>query len=161
MKLKEAYSWKKSYDKPRYWLNWLNWPELMGPHAMILVFWMLIFKPAFSLYSFTLIKWLFSTPFSSVQPLSCVQLCDLVDCSRLGFPGHHQLPESTQTHVHRVSDAIQPFYPPSSPFPPTFNISQIRVFSKESVLHIKWPNIGVSASASVLPMNIQDWFPLG
>ena len=60
-----------------------------------------------------------------------------------------------------VGDAIQPSHPPSSPFPPAFNLSQIRVFSNKSVLHIRWPKIGVSASTSVLPMNIQDWFPLG
>ena len=48
------------------------------------------------------------------------------------------------------------------PFSSCLQISgSIRVFSSESVLHIRWPNIGVSASASVLPMNIQEWFPLG
>ena len=71
-------------------------------------------------------------------------------------------PGDTQTHVHWVSDAIQPSHPllfPSSPN--TLNLSSTRVFSNESVLCIRCPNIGVSASASVLPMNIQDWFPLG
>ena len=48
---------------------------------------------------------------------------------------------------------------PLLPLPSIF--PSIRVFSKESVLHIRWPKYGVSASASVLPMNIQDWFPLG
>ena len=47
-----------------------------------------------------------------------------MDCSRSGLPVHHQLPESTQTHVHWVGDAIQPFHPLSSPFPPAFNLSQ-------------------------------------
>ena len=47
-----------------------------------------------------------------------------MDCSTLGLPVHHQLPEFTQTHVHRVSDAIQPSHPLSSPSPPTFNLSQ-------------------------------------
>ena len=61
---------------------------------------------------------------SSVQSLSCVQLCDPMDCSMSGFPVHHQFPELTQIHVHWVSDAIQPSHPLSSPSPPTFNLSQ-------------------------------------
>ena len=61
---------------------------------------------------------------SSVQSLSGVWLCNPMDCSMPGFPVHHQLPELTQTHVHRVGDAIQPFYPLSSPSPPAFNLSQ-------------------------------------
>ena len=55
---------------------------------------------------------------------SCLTLCDPVDCSTLGLPVHHQLPESTQTHVHWVSDAIQPSHPLSSPSPPAFSLSQ-------------------------------------
>ena len=47
-----------------------------------------------------------------------------MDCSMPGFPVHHQLPELTQTHVHRVGDAIQPSHPPSSPSPPAFNLVQ-------------------------------------
>ena len=56
-----------------------------------------------------------------------------------GLPVHHQLPESTQTHVHRVVDAIQPSYPLLVPSPPAFNLSSIRVFSNESALRIRWP----------------------
>ena len=55
---------------------------------------------------------------------SCLTHCDALDCSMPGFPVHHQLPESTQTHVHWVSDAIQPSYSLSSPPPPAFNLSQ-------------------------------------
>ena len=55
---------------------------------------------------------------------SCQTLCDPVDCSMPGFPVQHQLLELAQTHVHRVSDAIQPFHPLSSPSPPAFNLSQ-------------------------------------
>ena len=55
---------------------------------------------------------------------SCPTLFDPVDCSTPGLPVHHQLPESTQTHVHRVGDAIQPFHPLLSPSPPAFNLSQ-------------------------------------
>ena len=64
-----------------------------------------------------------SAQFSSVTQ-SCPTSCDPMDCSTPGFPVHHQLPELTQTHVHWVSDAIQPSYPLSSPSPPTFNHSQ-------------------------------------
>ena len=58
----------------------------------------------------------------SVQ--SCLTLCDPIDCSTPGFPVHHQLLELTQTRVHHVGDAIQPFHPLSTPPPPTFNLSQ-------------------------------------
>ena len=64
-----------------------------------------------------------SVQFSSVTQ-SCPTLCNPMDCSRLGLPVHHQLPEFTQTHVHWVSDAIQPSHPLSSPFPTIFNLSQ-------------------------------------
>ena len=61
--------------------------------------------------------------FSSVTQ-SCLTLCDPMDCSTPGLPDHHKLPEFTQTHVHRVGDAIQPSHPLSSPSPPAFNLSQ-------------------------------------
>ena len=114
--------------------------------------------------------------FSSVAQL-CPTLCDPMNCSTPGLRVHHQLPEFTQTHAHWVGDAIQPSHPLSSllflpPIPPS-----IRVFSNESTLEVakvsqhqglfQWVNswggqsIGVSASASVLPMNTQDWSPLG
>ena len=57
---------------------------------------------------------------------SCLTHCDPVACHTPGFPVHHQLPELTQTHVHRVSNAIQPSHLLSSPSPPTFNLSQHR-----------------------------------
>ena len=65
----------------------------------------------------------FDSQFSSVQPLSRIRLCDPMNCSMPGLPVHHQLPESTQTHVHRVNDAIQPSHPLSSPSPPALNLS--------------------------------------
>ena len=55
---------------------------------------------------------------------SCPALCDPMDCSTPSFPVHHQLPELTQTHVHRVGDAIQPPHPLLSPSPPAFNLPQ-------------------------------------
>ena len=64
-----------------------------------------------------------SIQFSSVAP-SCLTLCDPVDHSMPDLPVHHQLPEFTETHIHRVSDAIPPSHPLSSPSPPALNPSQ-------------------------------------
>ena len=64
-----------------------------------------------------------SVQFSSVAQ-SCPTLCDPMNRSMPGLPVHHQLPEFTQTHVHQVSDAIQPSHPLSSPSPPAPNPSQ-------------------------------------
>ena len=103
-----------------------------------------------------------STQFSSVQSLSHVWLWDPMHHSTPGLPVHHQLPEFTQTHVHQVNDAIQPSHPLSSPFSSlpqslpasgSFPMSQLFTWGGQS--------IGVSASASVPPMNTQDWSPIG
>ena len=67
--------------------------------------------------------WQTSVQFSSVAQ-SCPTLCDPMNCSTPGLPVRHQLPEYIQTHVHRVSDAIQPSHPLSSPSSPAFNLSQ-------------------------------------
>ena len=77
--------------------------------------------------------------FSSVTR-SCPTLCDPMNCSTPGLPVHHQLPELTQTHVHRVSDVIQPSHPLWSSSPPAFNLSQHQGFSSESAFHIRWPS---------------------
>ena len=61
---------------------------------------------------------------------SCPTLCDPMDCSMLGLPVHHQLPELTQTPVHWVGDAIQPSHPLLSPFPPALSLSQHQGFFK-------------------------------
>ena len=108
-----------------------------------------------------------STAFWRVYQFSSViqlypTLCNPMDCSTPGFPVLHQLLELTQTYVHIVGDAIQPSHPLSSPFcsclqsfpaPWSFPMSQFFISGGQS--------IGTSASASVLPVNIQDWFPLG
>ena len=92
---------------------------------------------------------------------SCPTLCDPMDCTTPGLPVHHQLLEPTQTHVHHVGDAINylilchPLLLPLSIFP------SIRVFPTSQLFTSGGQNNGVSASASVLPMNIQYWFPLG
>ena len=75
-----------------------------------------------------------------------------MNCSMPGLPVHHQLPEFTQTHVHQVSDVIQPSHPLLSPSPPTFNLSQHQGLFHESVLHIWWPKYW-SLSFSISPSN--------
>ena len=87
-----------------------------------------------------------SVQFSSVAQ-SCPTLCSPMNLSMPGLPVHHQLPEFTQTHVYRVSDAIQPSHPLSSPSPPTFNLSQHQSLF-QSVLHIRRPTVGASASVN-------------
>ena len=80
-----------------------------------------------------------------------------MDCSSPGFPDHHQLLYPIQTHVHRIGEAIQPTHPLLSPSPHAFNLSQ-----HQGLFQLSWfftsggQSIGVSASASVFPMNIQD-----
>ena len=90
---------------------------------------------------------------------SCLSLCDPMDCSTPGFPVHHQLPEVARTHVHWVSDAIQPSHPLSPSSPPAFNLSQHQgLFQWVSSLHHV---ANASVSVWVLPVNIQGWFLLG
>ena len=101
----------------------------------------------------------FSVQFSSVAQ-SCPTLCDPLNCSTAGLPVHHQLPEFTQTHVHRVGDAIQPSHPvvpfsschQSLPASGSFPMSQLFAWGGQST--------GVSALASFLPKKSQDWSPL-
>ena len=98
--------------------------------------------------------------FSSVAQ-SCPALCDPMDCSMPGFPVHHQLLDFTQTHVHWVGDATQLSHL-SSPSSPTFNLFPISgSFPMSQFFTSGGQSIEVSASASILPVNIQDWFPLG
>ena len=93
--------------------------------------------------------------FSSVSQ-SCLTLCDPMNCSTPGLPVHHQLPEFTQTHVHRVSDAIQPSHPPSSPSPPAPNPSQHQSL-------FQWVNSSHEV-AKVLELQLQhqsfQWTPM-
>ena len=91
-----------------------------------------------------------SVQFSSVTQ-SCPTLCNSIDCSTPGFSVHHQLPEFTQTHVHRVSDEPSShlvFYRPLLLLPSVF--PSITVFSSESVLRIRWPK-SWSFSFSISP----------
>ena len=98
---------------------------------------------------FTLIN--FKIQFSSVIQ-SCPTLCDPMNRSTPGLPVYHQLLESTQSHILRVSDAIQLSHPLSSPSPPTISLYSIRVFSKESDLHIRWQKYW-SFSFNISPSN--------
>ena len=98
---------------------------------------------------------------------SCPTLCDLMNCSTPGLPIHHQLPESTQTHVHWVGDATQPSHPLSSLLLLPSIFSSIRVFSNESALHIRWPkywsfsfNITPSSEHLGLISFRMDWLDL-
>ena len=92
-----------------------------------------------------------SVQLSSVAQ-SCPTLYDPMNSSTPGLPVYHQLPESTQAHVHRVGDAIQPSHPLSSPFLLPLIPPSIRVFSIESTLHIRWPKYW-SFSFSISPSN--------
>ena len=83
-----------------------------------------------------------------------------MNCGTPGLPVHHQLPEFTQTHVHWVSDAIQPSHPLSSPSPPAPNPSQHQSFPMSQLFTWGGQSTGVSASVSFLPKNTQDWSPL-
>ena len=85
-----------------------------------------------------------------------------MDCSTLGFPDLHCLPELAQTHDYCDSDAIQPSNPLSSPSLPAFNLFEASgSFLIGQLFSLGGQSIEASASASLLPMNIQDWFPIG
>ena len=107
------------------------------------------------------LQWDITIYLPEIQSVSHVWLCDPMDCNTPGFPVHRQLLELAQTHVHPVSDAIQPSQPavPFSSCPQSFPASGS--FPMSQLFASADQSIGASASASVLPMNIQDWFPLG
>ena len=114
--------------------------------------------------------WVRCAPVPSLLPVSCggcsvaqtcLTFCDPTDCSMPGFPVFYRLLELVQTHVHWVSDAIQPSHPLSPPSPPAFNLSQVQdIFQWVGLFEVGGQSIGTWASASVPPMNSQDWFPL-
>ena len=115
--------------------------------------------PYYNCYYLPFIGCFSSVQFSSVAQ-SCPTLCDPMNRSTPGLPVHHQLPEFTQTHDHRVSDAIQPSHPLVSPSPPalkslpaseSFPMSQLFAWGGQST--------GVSALASFLPKKSQGRSP--
>ena len=118
-----------------------------------------------------LLRYAFQTRLTQFQFSSVAQshptLCDPMDCSTPGLPVHHRLPEFTQTHVHWVSDAIQPSHLLSSPFLLPSVLPSVRVFSNESALHIRWPkywsfsfNINPFSEHSGLISFTTDWLDL-
>ena len=101
-----------------------------------------------------------SVQFSSLTQ-SCLTLCNPMNHSTSGLPVHHQHLEFTQTHVHRVSDAIQPSHLLLSPSPPAPNPSQHQgIFQWVNFSHQVAKVFWVSALASVLPKKTQGWSPL-
>ena len=101
-----------------------------------------------------------SVQFSSVAQ-SCPTLCNPMNRSMPGLPVHHQLLESTQTHVLWAGDAMQPSHPLSPSSPPAFNLPTSGSFPMSQLFTSGGQSIGVSASTSVFPINTQDWSPLG
>ena len=103
--------------------------------------------------------------FSSVAQ-SCLTLCDTMNCSTPGLPVHHQLPEFTQTHVHRISNAIQPSHLLLSPSLPVPIPPSIRVFSNESTLLMRWPKYWIFSFSIISSKEIpgliftMDWLDL-
>ena len=91
---------------------------------------------------------------------SWLALCDPMNYSTPGFSVHHYFLEFDQTHVHWLSDTIQPSHSLSPPSSLALSIfPSTRVFSNESALHIRWPKYW--SVSFILPVNIQGWFPLG
>ena len=95
---------------------------------------------------------------------SCPTVCNSMDCSTPGFLVLHYLLDFAQIYVRWVSHAIQPSRPLLPPSPSAFNLPQHQGLfqsKSESAFHIRWPKYWSFSSAADLPMNIQDWFPLG
>ena len=148
-----------------FWM-YLPWSDMTRCHD--LGFWILSFKPEFSVSSFTLIKKLFSSSSLSVicccycsVAQSCSTLCDSMDGSMPGFHVLHYLPEFAQTHVHWVGDATQPSHPLSPSSPPALNLSQHQGLSQwvsslhevTTIFDQYFPWRDQSTGPSVLPMN--------
>ena len=126
-------------------IAWTSQFILCDPSKVHWIAWFFKFSTKLTLA----IKVLFSLQFSSVTQ-SCPAVCDPMNHSTPGLPVHHQLLEYTQTHVLRVSDAIQPSNPLSSPSPPDPIPPSIRVLSNESTLHVRGPKYW-SFSFSISP----------
>ena len=119
-----------------------------------------MFKRYYKLHlaSDSFLRWHFPRRISSVQLLSN----EPMDCSTPGFPVHHQLLQLAQTHVRRVSDAIQSSHPVLSSSPPAFNLSQPQgIFHWVSSFHQVAKVLEFQLQHQFLPMNTQDWSPLG
>ena len=144
-------------SKQNFWLLFCPKPTILWKVLLILLFPCFVYICSSTNFSNCLQNGFKCTSvlFSSVAQ-SCPTLCDPMNRSTPGLPVHHQLPEFTQTHVHPVGDAIEPssVVPFSScsqslPKSRSFPMSQLFPWSGQST--------GVSASASILPKNTQDW----
>ena len=127
-----------------------------------LILWALLYWPLKQLSLQCLLIFIFKVSwmlqFSSVAQ-SCPALCDPMNRSTPGLPVLHQVQEFTLTHVHRVSDAIQPSHPLPSPSPPARNPSQHQSFPMSQLFAWGGQSTGVSALASFLPKKSQGWSP--
>ena len=143
-----AFRWLQSWLTARLWFQEWLWDRIPRRTASSLFF----LRNYLGKYT--------AIQFSSVAQLSPT-LCDSIDCSMPGLPVHHHNPEFTQTHVHWFGVAVQTSHPLSSPFPLAFNLSQHQGLQMSQLFTSGGQSIGVSGSTSVLPMNTQDWSPLG
>ena len=157
---------------PHFWFHFLMYPFLLTS-LMSDFYPQNLFKTDFlknqhlQWLSHTFIQSLFVSYCCCSVTKSCTTLCHPMNCSMPGFPVHHQPLELAQTHVHQVVDATQPSHPLSSSSPPPSIFPSIRVFSSESVLHIRWPkfwgfsfNISPSNEYSGLISFRMDWLDL-
>ena len=140
--------WVKTKE---FWIKYGLWLRIMGHSQFI------------SCDKWAMVMFLFFLLLLLTQ--SCPILCDPIESSTPGIPVLHHLPKLAQTQVHWDSDAIQSSHPLSVvPFSSCFQPSKGPAsgpFLMSQLFASGGQSIGVSASASVLPMNIQDWFPLG
>ena len=156
--------WGKDFPSVQCWYIFrlqIEWLLCLSLHNMVLAYFKLLKKIywrgvdlQFCISFCCTAKWIsftYTYQFSSVAQ-SCPTLCDPVNCSTPGLPVHHQLWEFTQTHVHGVSDAIQPSHPLSSPSPPAPSPSQHQSLFHESTLRMRWPKYW-SFSLSISPSN--------
>ena len=149
-----ALSWALSQIGPPQMNETQDWslPATFCPRHLSLYIVRLLWHGAFSIHSLRAI--LLSVQFTSVTQ-SYLTLCNPMECSTPGFPVHHQLLEPTQTHVHCIGDAIQLSHPLVIPFS-----SHLQSFPASGSFPMSWffasggQSVGVSASASVLPMSI-------
>ena len=133
-------------------VNFKKWKILLSVELFLnigSVFYFILLKPALLRHRFSWVA------------QSCPTLCDPMNRSTPGLPVQHQLLEFTQTHVHRVGDAIQPSHLLPSPSPSATSLPASESFPMSQLFSWGGQSTGVSALASVLPMNTQDWFPLG
>ena len=115
----------------------------------------------FSIFPYSFPLWFVTEHCCCSVPKLCATLCDSMNHSTPGFPVHHQLLELTQTHVHWLGAATQPSHPVAH-FPSCLqSFSASGTFPTSQLFPSGGQRIGASASASVLPVTIQGWFPLG